>query len=147
MEIGRKWVDEFSPEELARVLFAAVVLGGSTLTLYKKSMGDVSEKKPEKTSKELKKLLKDLLQFDEVYSKWLSENLHRLTDSSVQLLDDLSPDSYQYVRLSIVVDFNYESEKELRAIKGRAYLIFGGGFQKEKRFMFEDAIMKTNDDG
>lgn len=76
------------------MLFAAIVLGGSTLTLYLNTMGDVSEKKPEKTSKELKKLLKELLQFDEVYSKWLSENLHRLTNSSVKLLEDLSPDSY-----------------------------------------------------
>jgi mRNA-degrading endonuclease RelE of RelBE toxin-antitoxin system len=38
--------------------------------------------------KELDTLLKTLpLKFDEVYSKWLSENLHRLNPTSVKLLD------------------------------------------------------------
>jgi len=57
--------------------------------------------------KKLKDLLRYELHFDDLYSKWLSENLHRLNDSSVKLLEGLDPDSYQYVRVSTISSFDY----------------------------------------
>ena len=65
------------------------------------------KKRTDPVHKKLKDLLKNELQFDDLYAKWLSENLHRLNDSSVNLLEGLDPDSYQYVRVSTISSFDY----------------------------------------
>ena len=69
-------------------------------------MGE-DKKRTDPVHKKLKDLLKYELQLDDLYAKWLSENLHRLNDSSVNLLKGLDPDSYQYVRVSTISSFDY----------------------------------------
>ena len=65
------------------------------------------KKRTDPIHKKLKELLRYELHFDDLYAKWLSENLHRLNDSSAKLLEGLDPDSYQYVRVSTISSFDY----------------------------------------
>ena len=144
VEAGQGWIRELKEEDAARVLFAAIVLGGATLSHYLKAMEGIEKKKFDATAKKLRELLRYELYFDELYSKWLSENLHRLKESSVALLEPLEPDSYQYVRVSTIAQFDYE--KQLVLFKSRARNIYSG-FQSDKLAMLEAAITLTNDRG
>ena len=104
-------------------------------------MADIDKPKQDKTKKELKELIHDLLNFDELYSYWLASNLHRLKESSLKLLETLDPESYQYVYLSIVSRFDLE--KEMGLFKSRARTIFKG-FGKEKRIMITPKLQRFN---
>ena len=92
----------------------------------------------------MRELLKHELGFDELFSKWLAENLHGLKEASVKLLESLDSESYQYVRLSTIAHFDYD--KQLGLFKSRARNIFMG-LQNEKRNMIEPAITLTSDKG
>lgn len=93
-------------------------------------------------SKKLRELLENLLDFDEIFSKWLSKNLSRLKESSVKLLEHLDPESYKYIRVSTIVSFNFETE--LNIFKSRTRTIYDG-FQIEKRNLIESAITVTSE--
>ena len=144
VEAGRGWIRELKEEDAARVLFAAIVLGGATLSHYLKAMEGIERKKLDGTARKLRELLRYWLDFDELYAKWLSENLHRLKESSVALLEPLEPDSYQYVRVSTIAQFDYE--KQLGLFKSRARNIYSG-FQSDKLAMLEAAITQTSESG
>lgn len=45
VESGRRYVKLFKPEQLARVVFAAIVIGGKTLTLYLNSFEELQANK------------------------------------------------------------------------------------------------------
>ena len=49
------------------------------------------------------------LEFDEIFARWLAYNLHRLNEESVSLLEDLDRESYIYVKMSIVSQFDYKT--------------------------------------
>ena len=110
IESGREWINFLSEEEATRIIFAAISLGGSTLTQYLKALQGFEAKKKSSIEKKLERLLREDLGFDEIYSCWLSQNLHRLNEASVKLLDDLDPQSYYFVRTSTVVSFDYNSQ-------------------------------------
>ena len=112
VESGVRFANQIPEDNLARVIFAAILLGGSTLTKFLNVVKDSDQNKNSTVIKKLRYLLQRELNFDEVYASWLSNNLHRLKDSSVKLLEDLDPESYKYVRLSTVTQFDYE--KQLR---------------------------------
>ena len=111
-------------ENLANVLFASIIIGGSTLHKYLNVMEDMEKKRADQVSKNLLRLLKCELGFDEIYAKWLAENLHRLNSSSVKLLESLDSESYQYLRVSTISTFDYD--KQLGLFKSRARNIFNG---------------------
>ena len=92
----------------------------------------------------LKSHLRQELEFPEIFATWLSLNLHRLKESSVKLLYDLDPESYPYVRLSTVTEFDYESL--LIRFKGRAKCIYSG-LQSDKLIIIETAMTLTSDKG
>ena len=87
-------------------------------------LNDFEEKRAEAVSKKLKNLLKDELGFDDIFSKWLSKNLCRLKESSVKLLEDLDKESYMYIRISTVTQFDFDKERGL--FKSRARNIYAG---------------------
>ena len=80
--------------DLAKLIFAAIVIGGSTLRKYLNVLEGVEEKRSTAIHRKLKDFLRYELYFDDLYAKWLSENLHRLNDSSVKLLESLDRDDY-----------------------------------------------------
>ena len=47
-----------------------------------------------------------------MYATWLSENLHRLNDQSIKLIDELGADSSNHVRWSTVVDLSCEKQRK-----------------------------------
>jgi hypothetical protein len=57
IESGQDWVREFSEVDLAKVLFAALGLGGSTLRCYSKWASELEPRKQDSTSKKLRDLL------------------------------------------------------------------------------------------
>ena len=122
VESGVRFANQIQEENLARVIFAAILLGGSTLIKFLNVVKEIDQNKSGTVTRKLKKLLHCELKFDEVYASWLSTNLHRLKESSVKLLEDLDPDSYKYVRLSTVTQFEYE--KQIRSFQSRARNIF-----------------------
>ena len=142
---GRGWVMELTEVDLARVLFAAIALGGSTLALYRDCLGNVEAKKQEAVQKKLRELLHERvygLGFDDVFAKWLASSLQRLNELSVRLLESLDPGSYPLIRLSTVSQFNYDTQ--LRIFKSRAAVMFQG-FRDDKRNVLEAAITLTSD--
>ena len=88
--------------------------------------------------------MKENIGFDGVYARWLSENLHRLKEASVKLLTDLDKESYKFVRLSTVTQFDFE--KKLKLFRSRANNIYRG-LPMEKITIFEKAMTVTNDKG
>jgi hypothetical protein len=52
-------------------------------------------------------MLKNLAGYNDIYAKWLSQNLHCLNETSVMLLDKFSIKSEREVRLSLVTHFDY----------------------------------------
>ena len=96
-------------DQLARVIFAAIALGGSTLTKYLKVTVDLDKKKKEGVERLLAELLNSELGFDEAYSSCLTRNLHRLNSASVKLLECLDPGFYHYIKISTVVTFDYST--------------------------------------
>ena len=68
-----------------------------------------------------------------------------MNDASVKLLADLNKDNYKYVRLSTVVDFEYDTKLEF--FKSRARVIFSGGFQSDKLTLLENAMTATYEAG
>ena len=76
------------PTSAKHILYAAILLGGQTLSKFVGVLDDFKVEHKKKVQSEILTLLKGSpLKFNEVYSKWLSENLHRLTPTSVKLLD------------------------------------------------------------
>ena len=131
----------------AKVLFAAILLGGKTLLVYRDCLLNMAESKQDPICKKLKNLLEVKyygVGFDDIFAKWLSCNLHRLNDLSVRLLESLDPKSYHFLRMSIVSKFDFKTE--LKLFKTRAWCVFDG-FQNEKRNILEAAITLTNDRG
>ena len=144
IESGHEWIDFLSEEEATRIIFAAISLGGSTLTQYLKALQGFEAKKKSSIEKKLERLLREDLGFDEVYSCWLSRNLHRLNEASVKLLDDLDPQSYYFVRTSTVVSFDYNSQLSL--FKSYAKLVFKA-FPNDRQNMLEHGMTLTNEKG
>ena len=73
----------------AKVLFAAILLGGKTLLVYRDCLLNMAENKQDPIRKKLKNLLEVKyygVGFEDIFAKWLSCNLHRLNDLSVRLL-------------------------------------------------------------
>ena len=68
IESGHEWIDFLSEEEATRIIFAAISLGGSTLTQYLKALQGFEAKKKSSIEKKLERLLREDLGFDEVYS-------------------------------------------------------------------------------
>ena len=124
LESGREWVHQLKEAELAKLLFAAIVNGGDTLHKYLKVLVSEDKKRTEIIHKQLKDSLMYELHFNDLYSKWLSENLHRLNESSVKLLATLDPDSYHNVRVSTITTFDYD--KQLALFKMRVKNIYKG---------------------
>ena len=102
VESGREWIKERPEEEQARIVFAAILLGGKTLTLFTNALQDPEIKKRGLVEEELKRLLNFELELDEIFASWLSCNLHRLNKESVKFLETLEPDTYYFVRTSTV---------------------------------------------
>ena len=144
IESGYDWIDFTSEEEATRIIFAAISLGRSTLTKYLKALQGLEAKKKSSIEKKLERLLREDLGFDEVYSCWLSRNLHQLNEASVKLLDDLDPQFYNFVRTSTVVSFDYSSQLSL--FKSYAKLIFKA-FPNDRQNMLEQAMTLTNEKG
>ena len=99
----------------ARVLYAAIILGGSTLDLYKDFTVNLSDKKKEAIHKNLKILLRAKcygLGFEDIYAKWLAENLYRLNELSIELIEglDSTSSSYHNMKLSTIAQFDYGKE-------------------------------------
>ena len=124
LESGREWAHDLKEAELVKVIFAAIVIGGETLHKYLKVLVSEDKKRTEIIHKQLKDSLMYELHFNDLYSKWLSENLHRLNQSSVNLLETLDPDSYHNVRVSTITTFAYD--KQLALFKMRVKNIYKG---------------------
>ena len=87
-------------------------------------------------------MLVQLAGYDAKYAEWLSQNLYRLKENSMKLLEQDGRDSGEFVRYSIVVSFDYE--KELKKFK--LYTTAGTkGMAPDKRDLLEKAILVTND--
>ena len=124
LESGREWVHQLKEDDLTKVLFAAIVIGGDTLHMYLKALVGEDNKRAASIHKQLKDLLRYELHFNDLYAKWLSENLHRLNNSSIRLLETLDPDSYHDVRVSTITAFDYD--KQLALFKMRVKNIYKG---------------------
>ena len=72
LESGRDWVHQLKEDDLARVLFIAIVIGGDTLHKYLKVLVSEDKKRTDSIHKQLKDLLRYELHFDDLYAKWLS---------------------------------------------------------------------------
>ena len=142
VESGRKSIQDMTPDQLARVVFAAIIIGGKTLRLYLNSFEEYEKSKRGTAQDNLDSLLANDLDFDEIFSTWLSHNLHRLNEAAIKLLDGLDKDSDLYVRLAIVSTFDYDSQ--LAFFKSRARMLLQH-FPREKITTIEGAINLTND--
>ena len=90
IENGRSWIQEMLEVELARLLFAALALGGTTLSKYLKWNNGFTEKKTEEVCKKLRELLGAKyygLGLEPLYARWLSKSYHRLNETSVIILE------------------------------------------------------------
>ena len=92
----------------------------------------------------LRDLLRNELDFNDIYATWLPCNLHRLNDNSVKLLESLDPESYHYVRLSTVCQFDVE--RQIKLFETRARNIYKC-LQSDKLNLLEQAMTLTNDRG
>ena len=89
IESGRDWILDMKDVVTAKVLFAAILLGGKTLLVYRDCLLNMAENKQDPIRKKLKNLLEVKyygVGFEDIFAKWLSCNLHRLNDLSVRLL-------------------------------------------------------------
>jgi len=141
LESGRDWAHQLNEFDLARVLFASIIIGAGTLHKYLNVLVGEDKKRTDIIHRKLKDLLRYDLGLHDLYAKWLSENFHRLNDSSVNLLASLDKDSYQYVRVSTICSFDYA--KQLALFKFRAKNIYGG-LKDDRLNVFEAAMTHTS---
>lgn len=84
-----------------------------------------------------------ILNIDELFAGWLSNNLHHLTDTSAELFDASASLNLDLVRCSTVCKIN--SATELRTfkliVKSIAHL------KQERRTVIESAVRKTLEEG
>ena len=107
VESGLNYISNDTEDNMASVLFAAITLAGTTLTIFKDSLKELEQTVREKVERKLRDLLLRLRGFDKRYADWLSKNLHRLKPNSIKLIEDEGPGSKDYLRWSLVTDFNY----------------------------------------
>ena len=111
VEAGRPWSEEMNEDTLAKVIFAAIIIGGKTLEAYKDVLINFTDSKTQSIRKKLKPLLQAEyygINFEEIFAGWLSGNMHRLNEISIRILESLDSTSYQIVRLSTVAQFDYD---------------------------------------
>ena len=101
---------DFLSEEAAKVLFAAILLGDQTLKKHLKSIESFEKDKLDETSQMLADFLNLYAGFDEVYAKFLSENLSLMNESSVRFISTKMKDSEAHVRFSFATHF--QSDKD-----------------------------------
>lgn len=82
--------------------------------------------------------------YDPKYAEWLPKNLQRLKENSIKLLESDGRDSAEFVRYSIIVNFDYT--KDLKRFK--AYVISGTkGNSTDRKSFIDTAIELTDDSG
>ena len=141
VESARDWTGEMSEDHVAKVFFAALLLGGKTLRKLRFSIEYFERNRKKEICNRLRDLIMTHLHFHEDYASWLANSFHRLSDNSVDLLKDLNKDAFFAVRLSTVYHFD---PKDKEKFKLRAS-VFSKGFVAEKRLILEDAISYTAD--
>ena len=68
VESGVRFANQIQEENLARGIFAAILLGGSTLTKFINVVKEIDHTKTSAVTKKLRELLNLELNFDEVYA-------------------------------------------------------------------------------
>ena len=101
---------DFKAEEAATVLFAAILLGGQSLRKHLKSIDSFEQDKLDQTKSLLADFLNQYAGFDEVYAKFLSENLSSMNESSVRFISAKMKDSEAHVRFSFATHFQVEKD-------------------------------------
>ena len=142
VESAINYIGCLGTDEAALVLFSAITLGRATLSKYLSKALDMFDARERRSvSLKLSELLQRWSSFDPTYAGWLSENLHRLNDQSVKLIDELGADSSNHVRWSIVVDF---TDEKLRS----RYDMYMSLFKKlptSRSSLLLQAVKLTND--
>ena len=114
----------------ARVLFAALILGGRTLLSLKDGIKELPDKQKLAISVKFQELLQHWLNYDQNYSKWLSENLHRLNNTSVSFVEKLKEKASLHVSFSTVIDVNISDGNQ--SVRYDLYLKVLASCPKEK---------------
>ena len=124
-----------------RELFGALLLGGTTLTIYKDTLLD---EEPEKRNKIAKKLRESLIRyagFEKNCATLLSEELHRLKPNSIKLLESEEKSIAEQILFSFVTDFDFVKEfKIFRNYVNTA----SAGMPQAKMDLFRDGIFTAN---
>ena len=133
----------------ARVIFAALTLGGGTLLHLKDTIKEFSDKQKLATNLKLQELLQRWLNYDQNYSKWLSENLHRLNKTSILYIEKLKEKASLHVSFSIVIDIN-EKDKDGK-VTNEPYrfdrlINLLSNCPQDRMKIVQGAILKTSDD-
>jgi hypothetical protein len=142
IESGHKFIQNNNPDEIASVLYACCLLGGSTLKVYKDTTKGLPTAQATLVEKLIEKSLTNYAGFDERYAKWLPRNLHRLQSNSYQFVQEYGKDAADLVRYSLVAKFDYSTElRKFKAYIGSATK----GMAHPKQTLLEEAIERTSD--
>ena len=68
VESGVRFANQIQEDNLARVIFVAILLGGSTLSKFINVVKEIDQNKTSAVTKKLRELLNRELNFDEVYA-------------------------------------------------------------------------------
>ena len=98
-------------ENQARILMAAFALGGQSLAKYISVTQQLEKSDRVKVEGLLAKMLATWLSVDFEYADWLSKNLHRLNNDSIEFLFNIQNESKPLVQFSIIVTLTSEKDR------------------------------------
>ena len=101
-----------SPVNTAKILFAAVLLGGSTLDRLTKYSKNLEGETVRAISRKLYDLLKRVDGWDEALSKFVAHNLYRFRSWTVKLMAESAVPSLEALRYSLITTFDYATESK-----------------------------------
>ena len=146
IESGLDRLDNLNQDNIPYLFLAAIALGGPTLQLFSKAILHVSTKTTEgkQVFITIESELVSLFGFSEVFAKWLSINLHRLTESSIHILEalDVGELDNECIRFSTVTSL--PDAPTIVKFKGTMKCITQG-MNRPRRNALESAIRKCDE--
>lgn len=142
IESGIDFIANNTPEDIAAIYFASIMLAGSTLTNYCGLLRDLDVSVRQKVERKLRDLLITLDGYENPYADWLSKNIYRLKPNSIKLIEQNGKVASSLVKYSLVVNFDIDTElKKFSAYVNAATK----GMKDDKCSFMETAIEHTND--
>ena len=119
IESGLSGLADLDYGEIAQIIFAALVLSGPTLELFKPAIKSLPDKDQKTVRLYLGSLLEKRLDFSFDYADWIAKHLHDLNENCSKLLEEKGKDSEWHVRLCVAthLDLDKDSKKLDRCVR------------------------------